>query len=97
MDGPQQGARVGFVPLGRIETGQFRVTKQVIVVANRSQGNFDALLYCRIRQPFGDAVAVGFIGKLLPDLSQRVLTIDILDVREQCHPLAHHRHPPHLP
>ena len=33
MDGPQQGARVGFVPLGRFETGQFHVTKQVIVVA----------------------------------------------------------------
>ena len=48
----------------------------------------------RIGKPLGDPVAVRFVGDLFPNLGQVILTIGLLDMREQLCAFAHQMRPP---
>jgi hypothetical protein len=60
--------------LGRCEHGPCHSTKQTVVVGNEREVDFDALLYRRISQPLGNAVALRFVRDLLANLGQIALT-----------------------
>ena len=51
-------------------------------MANQREVDFDALLHRGIGKPLGDPVAVR-LGDLFPNLGQVILTIGLLDMREQ--------------
>ena len=62
-------------------------------MANQCEVDFDTLLYSGIGKPLGHPVAVGFVGKLFPNLGQVVLAIGVLAMRQQLSPFAHEMYP----
>ena len=86
--GAQPGARVGVVLLGRLEDGPLDVAAQVVVVTHQCQVDFATLVHGGIGKPRGDAVAMGFVGHLLPKLRQVVVTGRLLHGGEECRPCA---------
>jgi hypothetical protein len=81
------------VLLGWFEDGEFHVTEPLVVVAYQRESAFDVLLHRRLRKPLGAAGAVGVVGDLLANLREVLLTRGRLDVRQECRPCTHERHP----
>ena len=54
--------------------------------------DFDALLHGWIRKALGHALPVDLVGELLATLREVILTIGILDMREQLGPFALEMH-----
>ena len=63
-------------------------------MAKERQIHLDALLHGGIAEALRHPIPVGFVGDLLANLREVVLTIGIVDVREQLCALAHEMHPP---
>src|SRR5262245_60809909 len=76
-------SRVTNTLLRRLDDRQFHIAGQPIVMVNQGEVDFDALLYCGLKEPLSHTVPIVLGGQLLPDLGQIVLAIGLLDVREQ--------------
>ena len=75
---PLQGG--GVMVRGRFDEAEFDVAPQSILEAAEGEIDFNTFLDCRISKTLGDPVAVGFVGDLLADLGQVVLTVGIWDM-----------------
>ena len=78
--------------LGGVDDGAFDVAKQRVIVGDERQINFDTLVHRRIGKAFGDAVAVGLVGKLFANRWQVVLTVGILHVCQYLSPFVRQMH-----
>ena len=82
------------VRLGRAPDGHLHVVQQRVIVVKQCEGHLHTLLHGGITKPLGAPGTVGLLGELLPHLRQVVLTIGMVEVRQQCRPLAPERHSP---
>ena len=92
--GAEQVQRGGIVVLRRTPNRQLDVPEPLVVVANEGEVHCHTLLDGGVRKAFGNAVTVGVGGDLRPALRQIVLTIGLLDVRQEFGALAHALYPP---
>ena len=83
VDGSQTVKDVGVVYLGRSDDEEFEIREQGIVVIDKHKIDFDALLHAGIREAFGNATSVGFVGDLFADLREVVLAVGVLNMAEE--------------
>jgi len=80
-----EGLRI--VCFGRLDEIDLQVGQQAVLMADQGQVHLDALLDGGIRKPFGYAVSVRRISRLLAELRQVVLAVGILDMGQELCPL----------
>jgi hypothetical protein len=88
-DGAQAVEGVGIVRLGALDDGAFQVSEQLIIVGHQGHVDREALSHGGVSTALGDAIAVGLIGELLPDLGSVLLTGRLLDLSSERRPCAH--------
>ena len=90
MPGPcVAGRRPEIVILGLTGDEQLELVEQGVIEADQGQVGFNTGLDGGIREAFGDAGTVGFVGDLFADLGQVVLAVGVLDMSQQLGPFAH--------
>jgi hypothetical protein len=72
---------------GGLPTGQLQSPQQWVIIVTQSEINFDALRHGRIRPPLSCTSAIGLVGALLAHRGQVVLTVGLVDMRQQLGPL----------
>jgi len=78
---------------GGLAEGEFDIAKQLIVIGEEREIDFETLVHSRISTALGDPITVGFIGHLFADRRQMILAVGMLDVCQELGPLACQRHP----
>jgi hypothetical protein len=87
-----EGLRI--MRLGRFDDVSLQVAEERVIVADQREVHFHTLLDGRVGKPRSDAVAVRFVGNMLPKIEQIVLAVGLLDVGQQLCPFAYERHAP---
>ena len=66
-----------------------QVRQQAVIGVNQREVDRDTVLHRWIGTPLGAAITVGLVGGLLPDLGPVVRRGGLLDMGQECRPLAH--------
>lgn len=66
--GPEQVQGIRTVLRGSSDEVSCQIAEELVGGAKQGEVDCDALLYSGIREPLGDAVSMGFVGNLFPDL-----------------------------
>src|SRR5436190_10689740 len=93
-NGIQQTKRGRVVKLRVTQDLQFDFIQQAIVKIDASEIEADAGLDTDVGKALGDSCTIAFISDLLPDLGQIVLTVRVLNVRQQLGTVMHQMHAP---
>ena len=81
--GVPQIPSVSVMMFGGFDDGEFHVTKQILIVTDACQIDFNTFLHGGVGQALGNPVTVGFLGNLLNNGRQVILAVGILHVGPQ--------------
>src|SRR5262249_18102985 len=85
----QQVEGVVILLFGLAGDEEFELVEQAVIEVDQRQVRRDAGLNGRIGEALGHPATIGSVSDLLADLRQVVLTVGVLDMNQQCSPLAH--------
>jgi hypothetical protein len=79
---------VGVMVVGGLDARACAVAKELVIRGDQGPVDCDALVYGSLSTTCSAALTIGCVGELLPEFGQVVLTVGILDRRQQFSPFA---------
>jgi hypothetical protein len=88
-DGLEPGAGSGLIRGGALDDRPLQTAQQLVVVGDQRQVTCDALVYGRVGQARGHAIAGGSVGAVLAELGQVLRAVGQLAISQELGTLAY--------